>query len=161
MVGFPRLGRDLEVIRTYLFTGFPWLFVGYAAIATPFASLGAYVGVYGISAMVALTAVFIFQRRWLALVPLIVSAALPWPSTEKLGDPLSYALIQPNVPADKKWAADWRAEIIDRHLDQSLANPADLFVWSEAALPLLGSEADQFFAQFAEAFPYSAWSAAG
>lgn len=153
---FPALVVTSEVIRTYLFTGFPWLFVGYAAIETPFASLGAYVGVYGLTAMTALASVFILQRRWLALAPLIASAALPWPSTEKLGDPLSYALIQPNVPADKKWASDWRAEIIDRHLDQSLANPADLFVWSEAALPLLGSEADQFFTSFADAFPDSA-----
>ena len=89
MVGFPRFGRDLEVIRTYLFTGFPWLFVGRRR-ETPFASLGAYVEVYGIGAMVALTTVFIFQRRWLALVPLIVGTALPWPSTN-LGEPLGYA----------------------------------------------------------------------
>lgn len=155
-LGFPALIVLSEAVRTYFLTGFPWLFAGYAWLDTPWASLAPYVGVYGLSALSGLLAVALIRK---AIVPLLVLAALAWvptPSLKPLGEPIAFTLVQGNIPADKKWSADWRDEIIDRHLTLSIHNPNPLLVWSEAALPLLDHEADAFFARFAEAFPASA-----
>ncbi|RPH60292.1 MAG: apolipoprotein N-acyltransferase, partial [Burkholderiales bacterium] len=45
-----------EIARGYLFTGFPWLAIGYAHVDGPLAAFAPLVGAYGVSALAALSA---------------------------------------------------------------------------------------------------------
>src|SRR5690606_41585994 len=45
-----------EIARGYLFTGFPWLAIGYAHVDGPLAALSPLVGVYGVCTLAALSA---------------------------------------------------------------------------------------------------------
>ncbi|MEZ5604973.1 MAG: hypothetical protein R3E41_12410 [Burkholderiaceae bacterium] len=45
-----------EIARGYLFTGFPWLAIGYAHVDGPLAALAPLAGVYGVCALAALSA---------------------------------------------------------------------------------------------------------
>ncbi|MFT4065134.1 apolipoprotein N-acyltransferase [Paraburkholderia sp.] len=58
-----------EWLRGTVFTGFPWLSIGYAQVDGPFAGFAPVVGVYGVGWMLALAAALIVQ----ALLPLMPS----------------------------------------------------------------------------------------
>lgn len=153
-LAFPAFVLISEFIRSYFLTGFPWLFAGYAWLDTPWQSLAPWIGVYGLSVFSALIAVALYQKS-LWLVALLALAFVPAPVTQ-LGDSARFTLVQPNIPADKKWARDWRDTIIDRHINAAITSDTDILVFSEAALPLLDEQGDEFFARLAEALPDTA-----
>ena len=67
----------LEHLRGFLFTGFPWLQVGYSQIGAPLSGLAPIVGVLGVGWALALTSgciVYLVRRpgRWLLLVGAMV-----------------------------------------------------------------------------------------
>ncbi|MEX2489788.1 MAG: apolipoprotein N-acyltransferase, partial [Pseudomonadales bacterium] len=64
VVGFPCLWVIQEWFRTWLLTGFPWLFAGYAHLSTPLSGYGPVFGVLGISFAVMLTATLLYQLAW-------------------------------------------------------------------------------------------------
>ena len=49
LMGFPVTWVLSEWLRSWLFTGFPWLYLGYAHLDTPIAGWAPIVGVYGLS----------------------------------------------------------------------------------------------------------------
>ncbi len=139
-----------ELVRTVIFTGFPWLASGYAQIDAPLAAWAPWVGVSGIgalcAAMSALLAAAWHQRqrpsRALAMIAVVVLLPALSPVLEVRGfsvpnGELSVALLQGNVPQDEKFAAE--------HLPQTLAwvalalkdARAELVVAPETAVPLL------------------------
>lgn len=144
---FPALVVFGEGVRTYLFTGFPWLFAGYAAVDSPWAPWASVIGVYGFSALLGLLAVSLLKpRALLASLPLILGMTLiqpPLPTAT--GDTVSVRLVQGAIPANRKWDPDWRERIVERHINPTLTSDADWIIWSENAVPLLGAEAEQFF----------------
>ncbi|NBP10003.1 MAG: apolipoprotein N-acyltransferase [Betaproteobacteria bacterium] len=103
-----------ELLRAALFTGFPWLSVGYAhvdGILSPWAAL---VGVYGVSAWAVCASCWLaglFTAReadrrslLLALVVLVLLSKLiekPW--TQTIGTAMRSLLIQTNIPQDQKF----------------------------------------------------------
>lgn len=147
----------LEWLRGWLFTGFPWLEIGYAGVDTPLAGLAPVAGVHGITLAVAATsgalvALALGDRR--ARVTAVALLALAWGAgfvlrghawTAPAGRPLSVALVQGAIPQDLKWQADNREATLA--LYASLTGPAlgrNLIVWPEAALPELAHEAQDF-----------------
>jgi len=146
----------VEWLRGTLFTGFPWLGVGYAFIDTPLAALAPVLGSHGVGLAAAITAGLLAlaaRRRpplvalaapaliWLAAVAL---ARLSWGTPA--GAPIDVALVQANVPLATKWSAADRARILDRYLDMSRsAGEAALVVWPEAAVPGFLDELDADF----------------
>jgi apolipoprotein N-acyltransferase len=111
----PALWTIAEWVRMWLLTGFPWLSLGYSQIDTPLAGLAPVGGVFALSLAAALVAGALAlaarhrNRRsaWpLALVValLVAGAALArveW--TRPLGEPITVALLQGNVPQDLKF----------------------------------------------------------
>lgn len=153
-LAFPALVLISEFVRSYFLTGFPWLFSGYAWLDTPWQSLAPWVGVYGLSALSALIAVALYRKSpW--LIALLALAFIPAPVTEP-AQSATFTLVQPNIPADKKWARDWRDTIIERHLNPAIQSETDLLIFSEAALPLLDQQGDEFFARLSQALPDTA-----
>ena len=55
LMAFPATWVLLEWIRSWFLSGFPWLFLGYAATSTPLIGFSPILGIYGLSLLFALT----------------------------------------------------------------------------------------------------------
>jgi len=153
LVALPTGWVLLEWLRGWLFSGFPWLSLGYAQIDSPLRAFAPVVGVYGVSALCALFAgtllALLTLRGWqrfaglFLLVPVVAGVLVlqsrEW--TAPTGTPVSVAIVQGAVPQDQKWSPEWRDKTLTRYYD--LAKPhfgKQLIVWPEAALPDLSYE---------------------
>ena len=150
LVAFPAAWVLMEWSRGWLFTGFPWLELGYTQIDTPLGGWFALLGVHGVSFAVALTGGAIAclaaspgARRWAALaLPAALWGAggafgsVAWTAPE--GEPVRVALVQGNVAQEDKWLPEMREPTLARYLALSRRHrDADLIVWPETALPAL------------------------
>jgi apolipoprotein N-acyltransferase len=107
------------MLRGWLFTGFPWLSVGYAHVDGPLAGYAPWVGVYGVGALAALIAALLafgLRAAWqgaradartaiAAAVVLTVAGALlgAHEPTAVAGEPVRVRLAQGNVPQQLKF----------------------------------------------------------
>ena len=150
-VQFASLWVLFEWLRSWLLTGFPWLYAGYGALDSPLAGWIPVVGVYGTSwflvAVGCLVANALSQPRdigrWVgtaaAIGPLVLAGLVlqrtEWTVSE--GDAITVAVVQPNVPLKEKWDPRYRSRILSDFGTQStaLAQDHDLVVWPESALP--------------------------
>ena len=150
IVALPGAWTLVEWARGWLFTGFPWLELGYSQVDWPLGGWLAVLGVHGVSLAVALSGgVLAFlvasssRRRWIALaLPLVLWVAggslgvVEW--TQPAGEPLRVALVQGNIPQDRKWIPEMREPTLTRYLALSRRHAkADLIVWPETALPAI------------------------
>ena len=145
-----------DALRSYVFTGFPWVLFGHIWIGTPVAQAAAFVGPLGLSAITLALAVAPWliaapKRRWIgeALAALVLAAL--WQGGEmRLAAPeaprvpaLNLRLVQPDAEQALKWLPDYRLPFFYRHLDLTAQAPAegkprpDLIVWPETAVPFL------------------------
>lgn len=146
-----------EWLRTWLFTGFPWLFAGSAHVDTLLAGVAPVLGVFGISFLLALTAALLTDRlralrvagagRQALLHPapalLVLAWLLAWYGTriewtEDTGERLSVGVVQGNIPQDLKFRSDYLQRTLATYerLSEPLWASADLVVWPETAVPL-------------------------
>ncbi|MBN9269918.1 MAG: apolipoprotein N-acyltransferase, partial [Mesorhizobium sp.] len=152
-----------EWLRGFLFTGFPWNAVGYAAMPVPL--LMQSVSVVGMNGMNAL-AVFVFAvpallagrrhvRFGFALAVLLAAAHVgfgyvrltaPAPVADKT---LDVRIVQPSVDLAEKWDATVRDRIFATMLALSSQPPQagrpkpQLIVWPETSVPFLFTERPQ------------------
>lgn len=151
--GFIALWILFEWLRSWLFTGFPWLLIGYAFIDTPLISFAPIGGVWLVSAMVliiSVTAAQVIESKkpsTLLLILAIVGGSylLPMKWTDPSDRKVSVTLIQPNLAQESKW----KIEQVDRHIknimNMSVQAPAtNLLIWPETAVPkLIGNAINQ------------------
>ena len=146
----------IEWLRGMIFTGFPWLTLGYAHADSPLAGYAPLFGVYGVSLAAALSAALlalIWRWRWsnpgrialLALVLLWGGGALlrgvAW--TQVYGEPFTVSLVQGNIPQDRKFQEELLDDTLDTYRRLSMQNPARLTVLPETALPIMRDEVPQ------------------
>ena len=144
----PGLYVLLEWLRGWLFTGFPWLNLGYTQIQGPLAGFAPIAGVYGLSLLTALSGGLLWglvrwrgsARVWAGagLVALWLSGAglqrLEW--TEPAGEPFAATVVQANIPQATKWDPEARLAIMETYVDLTLAHlDSDLILWPETAIP--------------------------
>jgi apolipoprotein N-acyltransferase len=147
-----------EWVRGWAFTGFPWLSLGYSQVATPLAGLAPVAGVHGVSLAAAFTAAALAAlagARLRRVAAVLLAAAAVWVLaaaagsvqwTHPAGSVLRAALVQGNVPLERKWQPRERDAIIDHYLGlTAAAEPADLVLWPEAAVPGFVHELDARF----------------
>ena len=157
----------LEWVRGWIFTGFPWLLLGYSQTDSPLRGLAPVLGVYGMSWAVAFSAGLLVllwrgmgsagkRRQLMALATfagLWLSAGLltrvEW--SEPAGRPITASLIQGNVPQNLKWRADQRGRTIDLYtrLSREHWRDSDVVVWPETALPAYYHQAEQYLRSLA------------
>ena len=148
-----------EWVRGWLFTGFPWIGLGYSQVPTsPLAGYAPLAGTYGVTLLVVLSAgllVVLIPRlrqsardeprgrpRWAGALLLLVALWLTgfalhqirW--TQPAGEPVTVALLQGNIPQEIKWTAEGLSATLRRYRDLALASDARLIVFPETALPL-------------------------
>jgi apolipoprotein N-acyltransferase len=149
----PAIWVLVEWLRGMLFTGFPWLTLGYAHSDSALAGFAPILGVYGVSLFAALSAgcvALLWQVRWsragkFALLGLLVIwltgaalRAINW--TQPQGEPFSVALLQGNIAQDLKFNEDALIGTLETYRRQILSSNARLTVLPESAFPLLRSE---------------------
>ncbi len=153
----------VEWVRGWLFSGFPWLSLGYGQIDGPLAAWAPLAGVHGLSLVVVLCAGALTlvatgpnPARLAALAVLAVigggTALLTgrdW--TAPTGDPMNVALVQGGISQDRKWLLEeletTKALFLELTLD---LDEADLIIWPEAAIPALAHEEEDFLLSLGE-----------
>jgi len=145
---FAGLWTLAEWLRGTLFTGFPWLAVGYAqSPPSPLAGWASVLGVYGVGFVVALIGGLLAAgwRRpaaWATIVLLLGAGGLlrrmDW--TQPTGAPVTVSLLQGNVSQSLKWDPKRLPLSVDTYLRLTREHPAALTVLPETALPLFFNE---------------------
>ncbi len=157
---WPALWTFSELVRGWLFTGFPWLSVGYAWVGTLFKTVGPVLGVFGMSWLVALLAGLLWllfrAPLWFRPVALAAGVAvvaafllLPGPTVwtrDTAGSPMTVTLIQGNISQDEKWAPGTLELTMRRYRRLTEASEhARLVIWPEAAIPALFDQVKEIY----------------
>ncbi len=134
-----------EWLRSWVFTGFPWLSAGYASTAYPMQGYAPLLGVFGVS-FVTLSfagALWLLVQRRHIIFALTVLLALPaagealrhvrWSMPS--GDPLSVALLQGNIEQELKFRPERYPGIVETYARLAEGTRARLIVLPETALP--------------------------
>jgi apolipoprotein N-acyltransferase len=151
----PAIWVTSELGRTYFWSGFPWLLLGYSQTTVlPVAQLASVAGVFGMSALVATvsTAIAYFalsQSRGsiavLAATGIGLVGITLWgnhrlndDSLIEQGRPLRVAVIQGNIPQDQKWDPAHATRILNSYMSmtrEAAAKGAQLVIWPESSTP--------------------------
>lgn len=167
-----------ELMRGWIFTGFPWAASGYAQVDSWLATYAPWLGVYGVGFVIALfcasSARFLQclfgNRKTLPslalymLLPLVLYG-LHWPLQRNFTSPagtVKVALLQGNIAQELKFTEDARAHALDWYLKemvQARQKGAQLIITPEIAIPyFVIRRADGAFAYLPEqAFPQEQW----
>lgn len=161
----PLLWVALDWLRSFLFSGFPWMDVGYGLWQHPsliqFASV---FGHHGITFCLLLsnaavvfwatrsttdkTRMYTFAIFAALLVLLPGYSALTLNSSEQVADSAEIGIVQGNILQDQKWSEDLKAKTVEKYLalSQSIDQFSDLnlIVWPETALPFYPTIAPEF-----------------
>ncbi len=164
LAALPAVWTLSEWLRGWVFTGFPWLALGYAQVPdSPLAGYVPMVGVYGASFATVLTAGLIVTlwTRWkesrasnaanrsgrfsLIRHPSSLILVFFWLGgyalrhidwTEPAGAPLTVSVLQGNTPQETKWREDKIQSTLDSYSSLIAATNARLVILPETALPL-------------------------
>lgn len=168
-----------EMLRGWVFTGFPWNLIGsvWAFGALP-VQAAAWIGVYGLSLVtVLLAATLLLGRRAMlggvAAIGLFgaFGVARLW-SAEPPPQPVGLLIVQGNVAQELKWRADQRISILRRYIETTreaaLAALRELpegdrlvVIWPETAVPFLLVDDPEVRALVAGALPQRAMLLSG
>jgi apolipoprotein N-acyltransferase len=148
-----------ELGRTHLFTGFPWVLLGYSQVTVlPVAQFASVLGVYGLSALAAtVSGAMAFagvarHRRYLPLAAALaaVLGVAVWGSLRlgrnvltREGDAIRVGLIQGNVDQADKWDEAKSVGIFAEYLRmtrQAIGLGADVVLWPESSTPFYFEE---------------------
>ena len=158
LAAFPSAWVLSEWLRSWLFTGFPWLNIGYSQIDSPLAGFAPLIGVYGIGFVVAFSAgviVLLVRMKgrarplaggglallWLAAWQL---GQLNW--TQPAGQPFTATLVQGNIPQALKWQPDQQRGTLERYAGLTRQHlDSDLVVWPETAIPAFYDQVESDF----------------
>lgn len=166
---FAALWVLFEWLRSWLLTGFPWLYLGSAHIHSPLAGLPPVTGVMGASFVVALSgAVCAFllprlirgraasPRLLLPLGAMLMLWAAAWGLSHvswvepEPGANVPVALVQGNIDQSIKFDPLYIQEILDRY--EAMSEPLwdnTMVFWPETAVPLLYQQAEAKLEEYA------------
>ncbi|MBU2590723.1 MAG: apolipoprotein N-acyltransferase [Nitrospinae bacterium] len=150
----------LELIRSHLFTGFPWGLIGYSQFDNlRLIQIADITGVYGVSFLIIIVNISLYlyvsnlkdrkKNRRLVSAYLLVSTILIGGTAiygrkrvvnynPEEGKPLKVALIQGNIAQNMKWDSAYKNLIVDTYkgmTESILSERPDLIVWPESSLP--------------------------
>lgn len=156
-----------EWIREWFLTGMPWLYAGYAFTDVAIGQLGAVVGIYGLSLILAFCAAWLlltlqywFRRQQktaagfagATLILLLISLLFGWlkpaSSWVEPSQTLTVAAVQSNIDQRTKWSAAQQRPTMEFYGDSlSGMKEIDLILWPEAALTRLPEQIPYYLSQ--------------
>jgi len=160
----------VELLRSVIFTGFPWALIGQVWVGHPFGILASFGGVFGLTFLTGVLAVGVMTLSvWRASHRAILAAAITvlfWAGGTILGESIQAGydrdpgppgplvrVVQPNEPQDVKWDRNMIPIFWQRKLDLTAAETGptpDVVVWPEVSLPYVlgqGEEGDAAIAR--------------
>ncbi len=148
LVLIPALWTLAEWLRGWIFTGFPWLTIGYSQLDSPLAGYAPVAGVFGVSFVTALAAgcIALAIRRapaaWITIGLFVIVAAggvalarMTW--TAPQGDAIPVALLQGNIPQSLKFVPGRYESTLATYARLAESTDARLVVMPETAIPRL------------------------
>ncbi|MBT8151824.1 MAG: apolipoprotein N-acyltransferase [Gammaproteobacteria bacterium] len=169
IVLFAATGLFSEWLRGWIFSGFPWLYLGYSQTGGPLAGWAPIGGVYIASLLVyltgaVLTSLFHVRLKGLrsrAKRPLLLAAvltaccwvvgplllAIEWVKPQQSSKNVS--LVQANISQHDKWRPEMLANTLALYNEMSAEEwpQSDLVVWPEAAVPREYHASANFFSR--------------
>jgi apolipoprotein N-acyltransferase len=142
----------LEYVRTYLFTGFPWMLIGYSQVGfKEIIQVAEFTGVYGVSFLILFCNLCFYfwlegkNKRKYLYVPLIfiilftLFGSIRIYKFRLLGEKeYNVSILQPNVDQYTKWDQGCIQEILSNLQKQAVEvgkSKTDLVLWPETVLP--------------------------
>lgn len=154
LIAVPVFWALADWIRSWIFTGFPWLTVGYSQLPhSPLAGYVPIIGIYGVSLITVLIACLTstcfsknittaWRRSAFAALLLITTGGgllkqIEW--TSPSGEPLTVSLLQGNIDQTIKWDPEIAEHTLDQYLGMVEQSTAKLIILPETAMPVLSS----------------------
>lgn len=149
-LGFAAVIVLSEWLRSWLLTGFPWIYLGYGHIDTWLAGWGPVGGVWCISFIVAYTGAIIAHaviQKKITSSHLIIGLSLwcggailsqvNWVTTKNTQALVRIAMVQANISQHIKWSKDNYRKTLKQYSDSSgpLWANHDIVIWPEGAVP--------------------------
>ena len=143
-----------EWLRSWVFTGFPWLSLGYAAIGWPLQGYAPIGGIFALSFITVALAGLLWllaarrprARYWLALALAIVAGGAALRSVEwssPAGGPLNVALLQGNIEQSLKFNPARYARTLETYARLAEGAQAPLVIFPETAVPRFLDQVDR------------------
>lgn len=167
-----------EILRSHLFTGFPWNLIGYSfSFSDALIQPASVFGVYGLSLLVILLATMPvllltqsvkISKKPVLTIYLFFLFTFFWGvinlQNEVSGEKLNVRIVQPNIPQELKWAPEKTfknfTDIIDISGTVTDFKP-DIVVWPESAVPFLLEEEPEMRQVIAESLPKNSFLITG
>jgi apolipoprotein N-acyltransferase len=150
ILSIPAVWAALELARTYVFSGFPWLLLGYSQyLALPVIQISDITGVYGVSFLIVLVNVvvaeFLMDRKkynLLVIAAVIMMLVLSYGLMrlhvkEDIGG-ITVSVVQGNIEQDKKWDPSYQTKALAVYMrltQEALQQHPDIVIWPETATP--------------------------
>ena len=155
----PFIWTFFEWIKGWVFTGFPWLTMGYSQVpSSPLVGFLSIIGIYGLTLILTSLALLISliflnknKRSQLlkvgVLAVVLVSGQLlkyiEW--TEPSGEPISISLVQGNIAQDIKWQKETVTQTLQIYQKLIQKTKGQIILLPETALPLLAEYIPETF----------------
>jgi apolipoprotein N-acyltransferase len=131
-----------EWVRSWIFTGFPWLSLGYSQVLTsPLSGYAPVFGVFGISLFVVLTSAVMARPTLRATTGIVLLWSIgfglqfiSW--THPIRTPFSVSLLQGNIDQSNKWRAASLEDSMLTYAHMVMASKSQLIILPETALPI-------------------------
>ncbi len=165
-IGFCALWMLFEWLRSWLLTGFPWLYLGYGLIDTPLAVFAPLGGVWLLSLYVVVTSTLLvtFVKRlnqplqaatilMILGLPLVAiqQHQIPQNWTTPVGEPIRVMAVQANIAQQQKWQRSALENILQTYVDLSQdSDKVDLLIWPETAIPTFYKKASVILSPFTQ-----------
>lgn len=153
---FPIIWFGLEMLRGWLFSGFPWLALGYSQVPSPVSGIAPLFGVEGLSVFVVLISALAYniyqfarEKKWSLVVfqglflcvmatLAVQSQKLHFTKDEPLGR-LKITLLQGNIPQQLKWDPAFAMQSVQTYeqlIENAFKTHSDLIILPESAMPV-------------------------
>lgn len=159
---FPAIWVVSEWLRSWIGSGFPWLFIGYSQTSSPLKGFAPILSVYGVSLAALITGslllnaylMFRKHRAKSAILNILIAVCIwvtggllsliPW--SQPLGQPITVSMIQGNIPQSLKWSPEHLQLSLERYrqLSEPLWKSSNIVIWPEAAIPLPFQDAKNY-----------------
>ena len=153
----PAIWVLIEWLRGWVFTGFPWLAIGYSQVDSLAAGWAPVLGIYGVSFMMMLSTTAILvaimtegRERAIALavfvLPLLGGGILKgfeW--TEPSGSPVKSTIVQAGISQAEKWLPERLRPTLEFYRAAAAqASDSEIIVWPEVAIPSLDDRVEAY-----------------
>lgn len=147
----------MEMLRGWLFTGFPWNLVGYIwAASSSMLQITSITGIWGLSLVTVLTFSLPALMKdlkskyphpiiigTLILLTIFIYGAIRLQNDTQYVENVKLRIVQANIPQSMKWDEEWNYKTVHKYLAMSQSTNIENIthiIWPETALPFVISE---------------------